>query len=139
MPRPSSSFSSLMATPERLTERLYQVPSLGAPSMMRALMPSLASICAAVPPELLSLMPPVSGLLAPAESRPELAAGVPVRRPGAKQRMFWGPRGWQVGGTSAATMVEVRPRPPRPAQAAGTASILVLRSVMFTRKILSMC
>jgi hypothetical protein len=61
-----------------------------------------ASICAAVSPALLSLMVPVSGLLAPAERRPEFAAAVPLRSPGANTSLLLAPRAWQVGGTSAA-------------------------------------
>src|SRR5208283_502193 len=44
-------------------------------------------------PVLLSLMPPVSGLLAPQESRPELAALVPERKPGAKISLLFFPKG----------------------------------------------
>ena len=126
-----------MVTASLVTCTLYHLSSLGWPSTISALMPSLASILAAVPPALDSLMPPVSGLLAPAEMRPELAAAVPESRPGANTSLLLGPSAWQVGGTSAATMVEVRARPPKPAQAAGTGSMLVVRSVMLTRTIRS--
>jgi len=53
----------------------------------------LASICAEVPPALDSLMVPVSGLLAPQERRPELAAWVPESRPGAKTSLLFLPSG----------------------------------------------
>ncbi len=135
---PMSSRSSWMATPSLVIRRPYQASPLGRPSMIRALMPRRANIWAAVPPTLLSLMPPVSGLLAPQERRPELEAEVPERRPGAKTSLLLGPRGWQAGGTSLATMVEVRARPPRPAQAAGVSSVRVVRSVRLTLRILSM-
>src|SRR5664279_5541822 len=122
-----------MVMPPLVTWRLYHLSSFGWPSMISALMPSHANSCAAVPPELLSLIPPVSGLLPPAERRPDWAAGVPVRRPGANTSLLFGPRGWQVGGTSAATMDEVNPRPPCAAHSAGTSSNLTVLSVMFTR------
>ncbi len=105
--------------------------------MISALQPIFASLWAEVPPEFDSLMVPVSGLLAPAEIRPELEAAVPESKPGAKTSLFLGPKAWQVGGTSAATILDVSPRPPWPAQFSGTSSMDVERSVMFTRKILS--
>jgi hypothetical protein len=70
-------------------------------------MPILATFWEKVPPELLSLMPPVRGLLAPTEMRPDWTAVVPLRRPGAKMSLLLFPRGWQVGFTSFATNVEV--------------------------------
>ncbi|MBP1628865.1 MAG: hypothetical protein H6Q00_3340 [Holophagaceae bacterium] len=109
-----------MLTPSLVMWTLYQPSPLGMPSRMRACISSLASIRAAVPPALDSLMPPVRGLLAPADKRPELAAEVPVSIPGAKTSLLFGPRGWQDGGTSWATTVEVRARPPNPAQESGT-------------------
>ena len=137
-PRPRSPRSSSMVTPSLPTLRAYQPSPWGMPSTIRALMPRRANIWAAVPPTLLSLMPPVSGLFAPADRRPELDAAVPDSRPGANTSLLLGPRAWQVGGTSFATMVEVRARPPRPAHSIGTSSMAVVRSVMFTRRILSM-
>src|SRR5512133_4393705 len=137
-PRPRSPRSSSMVTPSLLTLRAYQPSPLGMPSTIRALMPRRANIWAAVPPTLLSLMPPVSGLLAPADRRPELDAAVPESSPGANTSLLLGPRAWQVGGTSFATMVDVRARPPRPAHSAGTSSTTVVRSGRFTRRILSM-
>src|SRR5512135_704037 len=98
---------------------LYHLSSsLGIPSMMSALMPSLSRFWAAVPPALLSLIPPVSGLLKPADRRPELAAAVAVKRPGANTSLLYLPSGSQVGGTSLATTVDVKARPPRAAQSA---------------------
>ena len=67
-----------------------------------AWMPQVASPMAAMPPELASLIVPVSGLFAPAESRPEHGAPVPVRVPGAKTNLFAAESGWQVAGTSSA-------------------------------------
>jgi putrescine aminotransferase len=71
--------------------------------------------------------------VAPLLNLPELAALVPVSKPGANTSLLCLPNGWQVGSTSAATMVEVSPRPPSPAQASGTSSIVALRLLMFTR------
>src|SRR5512136_2752897 len=116
---------------------LYHLSSFGIPSMMTALMPSLSRFCDEVPPALLSLMPPVRGLLKPAHKRPELAAAVAVSKPGANTSLLYFPNGAQVGGTSLATTVEVKALPPRPAQSLGTASVLVVRVVMLTRIIFS--
>jgi len=49
--------------------------------MMIALMPILASFVPAVPPTLLSFIPPVSGLLAPIDNLPEQVNGVPAKSP----------------------------------------------------------
>ena len=43
----------------------------------------------------------VSGLLAPAESRPAQGAPVPVNVPGASTNLLSADSGWQVGGTSS--------------------------------------
>src|SRR6266496_1512015 len=117
-----------MRTPSLPMCRLYHLSSFGRPSMTTALMPSTASCRATLPPELHSLMVPVSGLLQPTESRPALEAMVPVSSPGASTSLLLGPSGWQVGGTSAATIVEVRARPPKPSQALGAGSTVLLRS-----------
>jgi len=90
-----------------------------------------------VPPELDSLMPPVSGLLPPTDIRPELAAGVPDKVPGANTSLLLGPSGWQVGGTSAATTVLVKARPPKVTHSAGTASVVTFKTVISTLMILS--
>jgi hypothetical protein len=86
-----------------------------------------------------SFMAAVRGLLAPMEIRPELAATVPERRPGGMTSLLFGPGGWQVGGTSAAIIVEVRPRPPWPAQLSGTSSMLEARSPMLIEKFCLPC
>ena len=65
----------------------------GWPSMIRALTPSWPASGPTVPPALASLMVPVSGLLAPKERRPELAARVPESRPGAKTSLLCGAEG----------------------------------------------
>jgi hypothetical protein len=49
------------------------------------------------------------------ESRLDIAAPVPLRRPGAITSLFSPPKGWQSGGTSFETMAEVIALPPRPA------------------------
>ncbi len=61
--------------------------------MIRALTPNFAIIPALVPPTLLSLIPPVKGLLAPQEFLPLFAAVVPERSPGANTSLLFGPRG----------------------------------------------
>jgi len=96
--------------------------------------PNRASFCAAKPPALLSLIPPVSGDLAPAESRPLFAAGDPDRMPGAKINLFAFPSAWQVAGTSSNTILDVSARPPRPAYASGTSSKPNVFSLVFTLK-----
>ncbi len=106
--------------------------------MISALISIRANCCAVVPPELLSLIPPVSGLFAPQDIRPDWAAAVPLSNPGAKTNLLLGPKAWQVGITSLATIVEVRALPPRPTHSAGTSSVVVVKLVMLTRKILSM-
>ena len=73
-------------------------------------------------PALLSLIVPVSGLLAPAESLPEFAHMVPVSNPGAKISLLYLPRGSQVGFTSWDTMVDVKPLPPSTFHFSGTSS-----------------
>src|SRR5512136_1965610 len=125
MPRYSE--SSLIVAPSLLMWMLYHLSSAGIPSMISALMPSLSRFCAAVPPALLSLMPPVRGLLKPAERRPEFAAAVAVKRPGENTSLLYLPNGAHIGGTSLATTVDVRARPPRAAHSAGTASTAVVR------------
>jgi len=107
--------------------------SSGIPSNTIALMFILAIFWAKVPPVLLSLIPPVSGLLAPQERRPELAALVPERKPGAKISLLFLPSGWQVGLTSLATNVEVRPRPARPAYSSGHSSVVMALVPISTR------
>src|SRR4030042_1118980 len=74
--------------------------------------PGGANLVAAVPPTLLSLIPPVKGLLAPMESLPELAAVVPVKSPGAITSLLCWPIGLHVGETSLFTTMDVSPRPP---------------------------
>ncbi len=101
--------------------------------MIKALTPNFAIMPALVPPTLDSLMPPVSGLFAPKELRPELDALVPESSPGAKTSLLLGPKGWHSGSTSSLTTVEVKPLPPRPIQCAGTSSILKLRFDILTR------
>ncbi len=75
-------------------------------------MPQIARSIAAMPPELASLIVHVSGLLAPADNRPEHGAPVPVKLPGASTSLLAAESGWQWGGTSSATSAEVKPRPP---------------------------
>jgi len=60
-------------------------------------------------------MPPVSGLLVPMESRPDIEAAVPLNIPGAITSLLSAPSGWHKGGTSLAMMVDVRALPPSPA------------------------
>jgi hypothetical protein len=60
-----------MLTPSMVAVTTKNLSSAGAPSITSALMPILAIIWLKVPPQLLSFMPPVSGLLAPQEIRPE--------------------------------------------------------------------
>ena len=80
----------------------------------------------AVPPALDSLIPLVNGLFAPAENRPELAQEVPESIPGAKTSLLYLPSGWQVGFTSLATTVDVKPLPPIPIHSSGTSSMVAL-------------
>ncbi|KAF5040287.1 hypothetical protein DSECCO2_535060 [anaerobic digester metagenome] len=100
---------------------------------MSALTPSFARRWAAVPPELLSFIPPVSGLLAPTDKRPEFAAFVPANRPGANTNLFLLPNGLQVGSTSSEIIVEVNPLPPRVFHLSGTSSIEKESFDIFTR------
>ena len=58
--------------------------------MMSALICSLARAGAQLLPALDSLIPPVRGDLAPAETRPDEGAVVPVVKPGAKMRLLFG-------------------------------------------------
>ena len=69
------------------------------PSTTMAWTPNRPSLCPAVPPTLASLIPPVNGLFPPMDSRPELGALVPARRPGATINGFSPERGWTVGET----------------------------------------
>jgi hypothetical protein len=71
-------------------------------------------------------MPPVRGLFKPIESLPEFAALVPERIPGAMTSLLCFPKGSQVGITSFATTIEVRPLPPNPRYASGVSSIVAL-------------
>lgn len=81
-------------------------------------------------------MVPVRGLFAPTESLPEEGALVPERSPGAKTSLLNGPRGSHPGGTSSATIREVRALPPRRAYFSGRSSNLTSREVMLRRRIL---
>ena len=67
------------------------------------------------PPGIAFLDAAGKGDLPPTEMRPALAAGAPVRSPGARTSLLAGPRGWQAGGTSSRMRREVRARPPSPA------------------------
>ncbi len=89
---------------------------------MIATIPSFAREYATVPPTLLSLMPPVSGLFAPTERRPVFTKVVPVKYPGAKISLFSLPRGSVVAGTSLFTIIEVSARPPSIEYSSGTSS-----------------
>ena len=64
-------------------------------------------------------MPPVSGLLPPTESRPEVGAAVPDTTPGASTNTLSGPRGSQVGSHSSVRILADSPRPPSSFQASG--------------------
>jgi hypothetical protein len=57
-------------TPSGVTCSLYQCSAVDWPSMIRGFMPILASCWDAVPPELLSLIVPVRGLLSPGCGEP---------------------------------------------------------------------
>ena len=69
--------------------------------MTKALIPILAIFCEKLPPLLLSLIVPVNGLFAPTEIRPDWAAVVPLKKPGAKISLLFFPSAWQVGFTSS--------------------------------------
>jgi hypothetical protein len=84
------------------------------PRRTSAAIPSRASFRAADPPEFDSLIVPVRGLFPPTDRRPLLGRVVPAMIPGANTTTFSGPRGSAFGGTSDATIAEVRPRPPSP-------------------------
>ena len=56
-----------------------------------------------MPPALDSLMPRVSGLFAPTESRPPVETRIPASGPAASARMLSGPNGSAVGGTCSVT------------------------------------
>ena len=92
-----------------------------------------AIFCENEPPELDSLIVPVSGLFAPTDMRPELGADVPLRSPGAKIILLFLPRAWQVGLTSSLTKLEVSARPPSRAYSSGTAPTFTFKVVMSTR------
>ena len=101
--------------------------------------PDLSTLwIAAMPPELASLIVCVSGLLAPADNRPEHGAPVPVRRPGASTSLLAADSGWQCGGTSWATSAEVKPRPPSSRYRASASSRRTDRPFISTRKIVAM-
>jgi len=57
-------------------------------------------------------MPPVRGLFAPIEIRPEVGAVVPDRTPGAITSTLSGPSGSQVGSHSRVRILAESPRPP---------------------------
>jgi len=102
----------------------------GFPSITTARIPSLPSFCPGRPPALDSLMPPVRGLLPPTEIRPELGAMDPASNPGATTSLLLGPRGWQRGGTSSATTLDVNARPPKRRYFSGSSSKVTVLLVM---------
>lgn len=65
---------------------------------MMACSPKRAIFCPSRPPTFASLMPPVSELLLPTESRPEEGAAISVTMPGVSTKAFAGPRGSQRQG-----------------------------------------
>ena len=105
------------------------------PQRTSAEIPSRASFRAADPPEFDSLIVPVRGLFPPTERRPLLGREVPAMIPGAKTTTFSGPRGSAFGGTSDATIAEVRPRPPSPEYRCGISSQELFLDVRSTRRI----
>ena len=109
------------------------MPSGGRFSTTIPAIPSLPSLTAAFPPTLDSLMPPVRGLLAPTESLPEFAHVDPESSPVATTSLFFGPSGWQRGGTSLATMLDVRPLPPKDAYSPVSSSVLQAPVFISTR------
>ncbi len=64
-----------------------------------------------------------------------LTRGVPLKVPGAMISLFSGPRGSQVGDTSALIIIDVSPLPPRPLYWAGTSSKRTDLVLMSTRNI----
>ncbi len=66
-----------------------------------------------VPPELDSLMPPVSGLLQPMDRRLEVDRMVPEKKPVVKMRTLSGPSGSQVGSQYSVSSLATMPRPPK--------------------------
>ena len=84
-------------------------------------------------PAFASLMPPVSGLLAPTDMRPEVGAEVPERTPGANTNTLSGPSGSQVGSHSSSRIRADSARPPSIFQASGYGSVVAVWFNMSTR------
>ncbi len=107
--------------------------SFGWPETTIARMPSLFRSWPGFPPTLASLIPPVSGLLQPTLSRPEVGAEVPERTPGASTSRFSAPSGSHFAFfRSRRRILADSPRPPRSSHSFGRFSVDTFRVAMFT-------
>ncbi|MPN41243.1 hypothetical protein SDC9_188785 [bioreactor metagenome] len=92
---------------------------------------------AVIPPPLLSLIPPVSGLLAPMLILFALETVVPVKKPFSIIILFSVPRGSQRGFTSFNMIFAIRPLPPVFKYSSDAFSYVICLFFVFTLKIVS--